>query len=55
MKDLIKKLNADDYATLGDDIEDLAAKKIAERIKSAKAEVIEKLNKKKVIPATTEE
>lgn len=47
MKDLIKRLQANEYATLQSDIEDLAAKKIVAKIREKKEEIKEKMNSKK--------
>ncbi len=47
MKDLVKRLMAGDYASLEEDIEDMAAKKVVSLIRKKKEEVIEKLNSQK--------
>ena len=47
MKDFIKRLMNDEYSTLEQDVEDLTARKIVERIKEKKEEVIQNLNSKK--------
>lgn len=47
MKDLIKKLQANDFATLGEDIEDIVAKKLSDKIKEKKVIVRDKLNDKR--------
>lgn len=47
MKDLVKKLMDQDYASLQEEIEDLTAKKIALKIKEKKTEVLDSINKKK--------
>ena len=47
MKDLIKRLQANDFASLQNEIEDLAAKKIVAKIREKKEEIKEKMNSAK--------
>lgn len=47
MKDLIKRLMANDFASLEVDVEDMAAKKIVSVIREKKEKVVADLNKAK--------
>lgn len=47
MKDFLKRLINNEYASLQEDIEDLAAKKIVSKIREKKQEILTDLNSKK--------